>query len=427
MTRKYEKGEFFSDELQEQIKSKFFYLDNDPRHKGRRLFFDNGGGALRLKSTVEAFKRMDSFPDCSERGDISASYLDEICRKGMEDIRIIFNAKSGSILTEISASQVIFKMTGAVIENVPGTNVVVTAGDHPSAYDAAVYYAKKTGKELRVAKTNPATGGSDVEDIVKLIDKDTCLLSFIYASNTSGAILDAKAIVEAARKVKPDLYVLLDAVQFAPHGVMDVEDLQVDGINFAPYKFFSNRGLGIGCVSDRLSTLPHHRLEAVSEDCWAVGSPAPGQFAAVTEIVNYVTWIGSQYIDSDDRRELFVEGMSRIKLQERALMNRMLNGTSEIAGLRGIPGVTVYLDVEDLTTKEFLVGMGFDNMTIEESARELEKVGIVTYPRTDDSRFSKRMLESFGITGLVRVTPLHCHTREDMDDFLTEVAKIANR
>lgn len=425
MTNKYSSGQFFENNIMEEIKSRFSNLKEDPAHKGRRLFFDNGGGALRLKKATEAFAAIDSYPDCSERGDLSASRLDDIYNKGLQDVRLIFNAKNGSIITEISASQTMFKMTETVIENVKGGNVVVTAGDHPSAFDAAERFAKKYNKELRIAKTNAVTGGSDVEEIIELIDEDTCLLSFIYASNTSGAILDAKTIIEEARKIKPDLYVIVDAVQFAPHGVIDVEALKVDGINFAPYKFFSNRGIGFAYVSDRLSVLPHHRFNAVANNCWAVGSPAPGFFVAISEVVNYVCWIGKQYTDSQDSRTLFVEGMLRIKLHERALMNRMLKGTESIQGLREIEGVTVYLDYEDLTKKEFLVGMGFDHLSIEDSALELEKVGIVTYPRTDDSMFSKRMLESFGIKGLVRVTPLHCHSKEDIDDFLIQVAKIA--
>src|SRR5699024_3349009 len=112
---------------------------------------------------------------------------------------------------------------------------------------------QKTGKELRVAKTNPVTGGVDAEEIASLIDENTCLLNFIYASNISGAILDVEEIVQAARKKKPDLYITVDAVQHIPHGHVDVSKLEIDGMNFAPYKFFGNRGSGIAYISERLS------------------------------------------------------------------------------------------------------------------------------------------------------------------------------
>ncbi len=37
-----------------------------------------------------------------------------------------------------------------------------------------------------------------------------------------------------AREIKPDLYIICDAVQHAPHGLIDLRETPVDGINFAP-------------------------------------------------------------------------------------------------------------------------------------------------------------------------------------------------
>ena len=68
----------------------------------------------------------------------------------------------------------------------------------------------------------------------------------MWASNISGAIFDMKEIVRRCREVKPDLYIICDAVQHAPHGVINAQRVPVDGINIAPYKFFGNRGSGIG-------------------------------------------------------------------------------------------------------------------------------------------------------------------------------------
>lgn len=421
----YQHGEFFKHELLEKIRHRFEHIEDDPCHSGKRLFFENGGGALRLKKALEYFVEADSYPDCPERTDASGLRLEKIWKDGIESARIILNAKSGSIATDISASQCMFNMTHTVIENIPGNNVVVTSGDHPSAYDSAAFYCKKFDKEMRIAKCNPKTGASDVDEIIRLIDNNTCLLSFIYASNITGATLEAEEIIKKAREKKPDLFVILDAVQYAPHGVIDVDALGIDGINFAPYKFSSTRGLGIAYVSDRLSILPHDRYSATPENYWENGSPAPGLFAGITAIEEHVRWIGSNYSQSKNRRELFVEGMSRIKLHERALLDRILNGTKDICGLRHIPGVTLYLDIKDFTKRELLVGMGFDHLSIKDSAKVYEQHGIVTFPRTNDSMFSKRVLDSFGIEGLLRVTPMHCHSPEDIDYFLSTTKSIA--
>ncbi|MEY8000484.1 aminotransferase class V-fold PLP-dependent enzyme [Clostridium sp. Mt-5] len=420
-----QEGILFSDELQKEVKEKFWHVDKDPLREGRRIFFDNAGGAFRLKSVVESIARIDAIPDCPERAHATARYLQKVQADGEKDIRIILNAKDGSLLTTLTASQAMFEMVGAVAENVPGTNIVSTVLEHPSAYDAAFYYAKKTGKEFRPVKTNPVTGGVDVDEIVSKIDCNTCLLSFMYASNISGAIFDAEAIIKAARAKKPDLYIIIDAVQHAPHGVIDVEKLKVDGMNFAPYKFFANRGSGIAYVSDRLSKLPHHTLLAKPEGTWELGSPAPSQFIAITEVVNYVCWLGAKSINSTDRRELFVEGMNRIKMHERGLMNRMLNGSDKIEGLRKMKGVDVYLDYPDMTKRDLIIAMGIKRLGFTEAVREYEKRGIIVYERINTSLYSKRMLDSFGMEGCIRVSPLHCNSIEDIDAFLETTKELA--
>lgn len=418
-------GQLFSADLQKEIRDRFLNLESDPV-VGKRLFFENAGGSLRLKKAVDAHNRIEALPDNPGRVHATALMLQDILNKGLSDVRVIFNAKSGCILTSLTASQVMFQMTCAIAESVPGTNIVTTNIEHPSAYDAAVMYAQKKGMEYRVARANPRTGGVDVEEIVRLIDKNTCLLSVIFASNISGAILDVETIVKEARKIKPDLHVIVDAVQHAPHGVIDVEKLQIDGVNFAPYKCFGNRGIGFGWVSDRVATLPHDRLLDKAKDNWEVGSPVPAMAAAVSEVVDYVCWIGSQFSDSRDRRTLYVEGMQRIKMHERALHYRLLKGCTDTPGLEDIAGVSVFFDQSDLTVRDFIMAISIEGIEHTQAVKEYEKEGIIVYERVTSSLYSKRMLESCGIDGAIRVSPLHCHTIEDIDGFLAATSLIAN-
>lgn len=425
MNDKINQGKLFAKQLSEEIKELFYHVDEDPILNKKRIFFDNAGGSLRLKKANDVFKKMDELPDCPEHSNYTAKWLLEVQEKAIEDIKTIFNAKSGSVITSLTASMAIFEMNRAIIENIPGSNVVTTALEHPSAYDSVVSYAEKMGKEVRVAKTNPITGGVDVDEILKLVDKDTCLLSFIYASNISGAVLDVEGIVRECRKINPDLYIVVDSVQHTPHGVLDLEKTPVDGINFAPYKFFGTRGFGVGYMSERASKLPHNKLIAKPAEEWELGSPAPSQFASISEIVNYVCWLGSKFINSNDRRELYVEGMDRINLHERALMYRMLNGSYKVEGLRNIKGVKVYLDYEDLSTRDFIMAVGFDNIGCIEAVAEYEKRGVIAFERVASSLYSSRMLNSFDIEGVVRVSPLHCHDVNDIDEFLKVTKEIS--
>ena len=142
-----DKGILFDGELQASLKEKFYYVDADPIY-GERLFFENSGGSLRLKKCVEAKAEHEKFPDCPERIHERSLYLRGLVEKGTKEIlEIIFGAKSGALITELTASQTMFHMVGMIMENIPGTNAVVSSIEHPSAFDAIEYYCKKTGKK----------------------------------------------------------------------------------------------------------------------------------------------------------------------------------------------------------------------------------------------------------------------------------------
>lgn len=408
-------GKLLSAEDMAKARSSFYLLDKNP-DGSPRIFFENAGGSLRLKAAADRFHQLDMIPDCDGRKHPLAVELKNLVHKAEDDIRVIFNVQGGTIASGLTASQLMFSMVEAVVNNIPGTNVVTTVLEHPSSYDSSETFAQRTGKELRVAPSNMLTGGCEVDDICALVDENTCLLNVMYASNISGAIMDIPAIVKKARSIKPDLYITVDAVQHAPHAVMDLSGLDIDGINFAPYKFFGVRGFGAAWLSDRLAVLPHARLSQKPESFWGLGSDAPAQYAMISSILDYVCSFADN--KTGTRREQFVEGMTKLELHERALLHYMLEGTENVPGLRHIKGVTVYNDNPDLTRRDLILAIGFDNLTPTQATAEYVKRGIVVFDRVDTSLYSVRMLHSFGLKGIVRVSPLHCHSLEDVEAYL---------
>ncbi len=421
----YKDGLLFSDELSAEIKDKFYYVDADPEF-GERLFFENSGGSLRLKESVLKQAEFQAYADCPERVHNRSLLLKKVQLKGIEDVmKIVFGASSGALLTELTASQAMFQMVGAIMENCPGDNAVTSIMEHPSAFDAVQYYCQKTGKEMRVLQANPASGRIEVDEIKRVVTPTTTLLSVMWASNITGAIMDMEGIVKAAREINPDIYIVSDAVQHIPHAAVDVDALKLDGVNFGAYKFFGVRGMGYGYVSDRVATLPHRKVLGRDQKIWELGSPTPGNFAAMTAIVDYVCWLGKHFTDSDDRRTQYVTGMEHIHLQERALLKLMLDGTENVPGLRSIPGVVIYADDPDLTRRDLICGIGFENMSWSDAVVEYRNRNVIVFERLNTSPYSKRAVEAVGTAGAIRVSPLHCHTKADIEKFLRITQEIA--
>ncbi len=199
----------------------------------------------------------------------------------------------------------------------------------------------------------------------------------------------------------------------------------IDAMNFAPYKFFSVRGCGFAYVSDRVANMPHHKIIAKDQKVFELGTPAPGNFAAMIAVIDYVCFIGQKFIASGDRKTLFREGKRRIHLHETALLYRLLEGTEEVPGLRHIKGVEVSADSESLEGRDLIAGIRVEGMEVIALGEEYQKRGVTTAPRAATSIYSKRIVEALGADkGLVRVSPMHCHSAEDIDEFLKITAEI---
>ena len=117
--------------------------------------------------------------------------------------------------------------------------------------------------------------------------------------------------------------------------------------------------------------------------------------------------------------------MNRIHLQERALLHRMLEGTEKIPGLRHISGVTVYVDGLPLSRRDLIAAIGINDLTPAECMAEYQKHGVIVCDRSAESIYSSRIVTALNIPGCVRVSPIHCHTIDDIDYFLNITAKIA--
>lgn len=418
--------DMFPEEELEEIRSLFYFTQRDPEGN-KRLFFDNAGGSLRLKRAEDEFHRISSYPDAPGHSNRLAGVLEETAGQGRRDLKeIIFNAAGGALYPGYTASAVMMEMIRVISENAVGTNYVTTVLEHPSSFDAMELYARKTGCELRVAQANRETGGVDAEEVLSLIDKNTAVLSCMAASNISGYKYDIETIFREARRINPELYIICDAVQHAPHGILEPEKYGVDAMNFAPYKFFGVRGFGVAYLSDRAARLEHNRLAGKPADEWLAGSETPAHLAAVTEIVNYVATLGKKQASGcTDRGKLFRIGMERIAAHERGLLQIMLEGTEREKGLRHMERVKVQMDGRDLRTRDLILGIEFEHLDPKQAAAEYEKRGIVTFERTYDSIYSTRMLDAFASKGVVRISPLHVNTPREMEDFLKATSEIA--
>lgn len=85
----------------------------------------------------------------------------------------------------------------------------------------------------------------------------------------------------------------------------------------------------------------------------------------------------------------------------------------------------MFLDHPDLTGRDLIQAIGIDGLEHAQAVRGYLKRCAIVYERVASSIYSRRMHESFGMSGAIRVSPLHCHSRADIDRFLAVTRQIA--
>ena len=422
MGKDYEKG-LYSPELMEEIRSRFEYVDCDP-YSGKRIYLEAASGSLRPKSVIEAMAKETCLPDQQGRANPGSAHSVEVTAKGIEDLMIFFGAKSGQTIPGWSSSHVIYRITNAVLSSIPGTNVVTTGLDHASVRSAVTQFAEKYGKEERIAEPNRETGSVELDTICEKIDKNTCFLAVIHTSNVTGEVFDVKTIVEEARKIKPDLYIMVDGVQYSPSDLIDVDEIGADAYVFAPYKNYGIKGCGYAHVSDRLAKLPHWKYVFKPETSWDLGGVEHQSYAVWSAVVDYLCWLGGHFTDSTERRALVVAAMQSIKAHTTGLLSTIINGTDKITGFKDMKHVTVYGMGEDLSNRACLVGFNLEGIESTKGC-ELYKDEQLRLHAPGQDPFFAAMLKQLGIASFIRLSACHYNTPEEIELFLKATESFA--
>src|SRR6266478_431623 len=116
-----------------------------------------------------------------------------------------------------------------------GDEIVVTTLDHDA--NVAPWRAlEEKGVVIRQVDIREADCTLDLDDLKRKITAKTKLVAVGYASNMVGTINPVAEITRLAHDAGALMFV--DAVHYAPHGLIDVKALDCDFLVCSPYKFF---------------------------------------------------------------------------------------------------------------------------------------------------------------------------------------------
>jgi selenocysteine lyase/cysteine desulfurase len=402
--------------LIEAIRDRFAHVESCP-FDGPRIFFENAGGALRLKSVIETSAAYAGYPDNQGRDNPASKALMAAIARGKADMALFLNAPDGQVFVGESGTEVLFRLIRtAALGATPGGVMLGSTLEHPASRSAMARWAEVMGRPHVLVAHDDATGTVGLDAYLERITPEVRVATIVQTSPVTGMAVDVATIAAAIRERAPEAFVIIDGIQHASHGHIDCAAYGADGYAVSPYKVFSRHGYGVGWASDRLTACTKEQITGGPATAWELGTRDAGACATFSDVVAYFDWLGGEVSDAATPRARIEAAAAAIHGHEARLMGAMLHGTGNLRGLAEMPGVTV-IGGTGTGGREGVVSLTLDGMASADLVQHLADQGIRVHIRKDD-HYCGNILHPLGLADCVRVSVCHYNTTAEVARFL---------
>lgn len=396
------------------------------------VYFDNPGGTQVTRECIAAITDYLTTANANNHGAfLTSARTDALLTEVHAAMADFLHASDPrEIVFGPNMTTLTFAMSRAIGRTLqPGDEIVVTALDHDANVAPWLALAEDRGCVVQMAGVNLDSCTLDMDDLRAKITPRTKIVAVGYASNAVGTINDVATVIGWAKEVGALTWI--DAVQFAPHGPIDVQALGCDFLACSAYKFF---GPHLGIVYGRLPLLESLRAYKVrpAEDeppgKWETGTQNHECLAGLLGTLRYLEALGhatedgatSQFPAMTGRARALHVALAAIQAYERTLAARLL------AGLAALPGVHIYglTSEADLARRVPTVAITVEGHSPRGLAEALGERGIFCW---DGNYYAITLMERLGLEetgGALRIGLAHYNTEAEVDRLLAALHEI---
>ncbi len=409
--------------LMESIREKFMHVETCP-FEGERIFFENAGGSLRLKSVVETSALYASYPDNQGRENEASKALVRSIENGKDKMRLFFNADRGDVIVGESGTELLFRLIRTAALELPrGGTMLSSTLEHPASMSAMKKWAKNTQRNHIIVEHDDGLGTVDEKAYLKKLTSDVRVVSVVHTSPVTGMTVDLEKITREVRNIAPDCIIIVDGIQHSSHGAIDVQKYDIDGYVVSPYKMFSRHGYGVAWVSDRLCALGKEQLVGGPSQNWELGTRDAGSYATFSDVVDYLDWLGSNFTNSESARERLEASSLAIKSHEQELVNLALHGSENLVGLIKNEQIEIIGDLAS-TSREGVVSFYLKNNPSSLIVEKLRQRKIRVHIRKDD-HYCGNILKPLNQKDCIRFSICHYNSKAEVIEFLKAINEIS--
>lgn len=314
-----------------------------------------------------------------------------------------------------------------------GDEILVTRLDHDANVTPWVLAARDRGAIVRHVELHPEDWTLNLDDFRGKLSDKTRLVAFGYASNATGTVNPVQKMTELAHQA--GALVFIDAVHFAPHGRIRVDQIGCDFLACSAYKFF---GPHVGILWGRRQLLEEvrpYKLRPSPESLpgrWMTGTQCHEGIAGTAAAVEYLCSLdeslpstsfasgppknGNTATSDQSRTAKLDHVFAQITAYEQSLSNALLRGLQGINGIR-VWGIS---DLQKLGQRVPTISFTLDGRTPRETAEWLAARGVYVW---NGNHYAVPFTETAGLEpgGTLRVGALHYNTLEEIDRLITEL------
>ena len=415
-------------------------------------FLDGPGGTQVPQRVMDAISGYLRESNANTQGAYATSRrTDEVIAGARSAMAGFLGCDSDEVVFGPNMTTLTFAMSRAIGRELrAGDEILLTHLDH-DANISPWRALEERGVKIQFAEINEDDCTLDMQDLASKLNSRTKVVSVGYASNAVGTINDVKTIVRLAHDVGALAYIA--AVHYAPHGPIDVRELDCDFLACSTYKFFGpHMGVLYG-KREHLARLTPYKVRVNTNAVpqrWEWGTLNHECIAGITACVEYLAELGTraartitkhvgpgaltlanersspaaaksargEVLLKAFRREAIQAAYPMIQAHERNLAERMLRGLAQIQSLR-LYGIS---DLSRLEHRCPTFAIRMEGRTPLELATSLGERAIFTW---DGNYYAINLTERLGVEkdgGFLRIGLVHYNTEEEVERVLQELA-----
>jgi len=390
------------------------------------VFFDNGAGAQVPEVVLDAVRTHLVQRNVQRGGRYRKSQeVDATIQRARESVATFLNAREPAEIAFGMNATSFIRIVSLAISEIIGERkeIIVTDLDHEA--NVATWLALQ-GKGVEIRWWNMREDGTlCVEDLAPLLNPRTRLVACAVASNALGTVVDIKRVAQLAHAAGAEVF--LDAVHYAPHAVIDVQDWDCDYLVCSGYKIFAPHMGFLWGKRELLERLPTFREDFIPDQVPTkieVGTFVYENVAGMDAAIRYLEELGGKVNPgASSRRARIVAAMEAIRAHETELSLETLQCLSQLNDVK------VYGIQKEDQLKHRVPTICF-NITSSDPALVTSHCSDNGIGVRDGNMYSPRLLRRMGIspdTGAVRASLVHYNTRDEIHRFAEVLRDISEK